>query len=42
MSSRIRRQRPLAEYKLAVQRAPDMVTYIRYDYTQEALTQRQI
>src|SRR5918993_2735629 len=30
------------EYKLAVQRAPDMVTFIRYDYTQEALTQRQM
>jgi signal transduction histidine kinase len=32
----------LREYKLAVQRAPDMVTYMRYDYTQEALTQRQM
>jgi signal transduction histidine kinase len=30
------------EYKLAVQREPDMVTYLRYDYTQEALTQRQM
>jgi signal transduction histidine kinase len=30
------------EYKLAVQRAPDMITYMRYDYTQEALTQRQM
>lgn len=32
----------LREYKLAVQRAPDMVTFMRYDYTQEALTQRQM
>jgi len=32
----------LREYKLAVQRAPDLVTYMRYDYTQEALTQRQM
>jgi signal transduction histidine kinase len=32
----------LREYKLAVQRAPDMITFIRYDYTQEALTQRQM
>jgi HAMP domain-containing protein len=32
----------LREYKLAVQREPDMVTYMRYDYTQEALTQRQM
>ena len=32
----------LREYKLAVQREPDMVTYVRYDYTQEALTQQQM
>ncbi len=32
----------MREYKLAVHRAPDMVTYLRYDYTQEALTQRQM
>ena len=32
----------LREYKLAVQRADDMVTFMRYDYTQEALTQRQM
>ena len=32
----------LREYKLAVHRAPDMVTFMRYDYTQEALTQRQM
>ena len=32
----------LREYKLAVYRQPDMVTYLRYDYTQEALTQRQM
>jgi signal transduction histidine kinase len=32
----------MREYKLAVFRAPDMVTYMRYDYTQEALTQRQM
>jgi signal transduction histidine kinase len=29
-------------YKLAVYRQPDMVTYLRYDYTQEALTQQQM
>ena len=32
----------LREYKLAVHRAADMVTFIRYDYSQEALTQRQM
>jgi signal transduction histidine kinase len=32
----------MREYKLAVYRQPDMVTYLRYDYTQEALTQRQM
>jgi signal transduction histidine kinase len=32
----------MREYKLAVYRQPDMVTYLRYDYTQEALTQRQL
>src|SRR5258705_8049968 len=32
----------LRKYKLAVQRAPDMVGYLRYDYTQEALTQQQM
>ncbi len=32
----------LKKYKLAVQRAPDMVGYLRYDYTQEALTQQQM
>jgi signal transduction histidine kinase len=32
----------LREYKLAVQRAPDMVTFLRYDYTQQALSQRQM
>ncbi len=32
----------LRKYKLAVQRAPDMVGYLRYDYTQEALTQQQL
>ncbi len=30
------------EYKLAVQRAPDMVTFMKYDYSQQALTQRQM
>jgi signal transduction histidine kinase len=30
------------KYKLAVQRAPDIVGYLRYDYTQEALTQQQM
>jgi signal transduction histidine kinase len=35
-------QGSMREYKLAVRRAPDMVTYMRYDYTQEALTQRQM
>jgi signal transduction histidine kinase len=32
----------MREFKLAVYRQPDMVTYLRYDYTQEALTQRQM
>ena len=32
----------LRKYKLAVQRAPDMVGFMRYDYTQEALTQQQM
>lgn len=32
----------MREYKLAVHRAPDMVTFLRYDYSQEALTQRQM
>ncbi len=32
----------LRKYKLAVQRAPDMVGFLRYDYTQEALTQQQM
>ena len=32
----------LRKYKLAVQRAPDMVGYLRYDYTQEALTEQQM
>jgi signal transduction histidine kinase len=32
----------MREYKLAVYRQPDMVTFLRYDYTQEALTQRQM
>ncbi|MEO8160327.1 MAG: HAMP domain-containing sensor histidine kinase [Arenimonas sp.] len=32
----------MREYKLAVFRAPDMVTFLRYDYTQEALTERQM
>ena len=32
----------LKKYKLAVRRAPDMVGYLRYDYTQEALTQQQM
>ncbi|HMB58153.1 MAG TPA: HAMP domain-containing sensor histidine kinase [Arenimonas sp.] len=32
----------LRKYKLAVQRTPDMVGYLRYDYTQEALTQQQM
>ena len=32
----------LRDYKLAVQREPDMVTFIRYDYSQEALTQQQL
>src|SRR5262245_3033798 len=32
----------LREFKLAVYRQPDMVTYLRYDYTQEALTQKQM
>ena len=35
-------QGEMREYKLAVYRQPDMVTYLRYDYTQEALTQRQM
>jgi signal transduction histidine kinase len=35
-------QGQMREYKLAVYRQPDMVTYLRYDYTQEALTQRQM
>lgn len=30
------------QYKLAVYRTPDMVGYLRYDYTQEALSQRQM
>jgi signal transduction histidine kinase len=29
-------------YKLAVERKPDMVTFLRYDYSQEALTERQM
>lgn len=32
----------LRKYKLAVQRAPDMVGYLKYDYTKEALTQQQM
>ena len=32
----------LRKYKLAVQRAPDIVGYLRYDYTQEALTEQQM
>jgi signal transduction histidine kinase len=32
----------LHKYKLAVQRTSDMVGYLRYDYTQEALTQQQL
>lgn len=32
----------IREFKLAVYRQPDMVTYLRYDYTQESLTQRQM
>ena len=32
----------MREFKLAVYRQPDMVTYLRYDYSQEALTQRQM
>jgi len=32
----------MREFKLAVYRQPDMVTYLRYDYTQEALTQKQM
>ena len=35
-------QGEMREYKLAVQRAPDMVTFMRYDYTQQALTERQM
>lgn len=30
------------QYKLAVKRTPDMVGYLRYDYTREALSQRQM
>ena len=29
-------------YKLAVERRPDMVTFLRYDYSQEALTEQQM
>jgi signal transduction histidine kinase len=32
----------LTHYKLAVYRTPDMVGFLRYDYTQEALNQRQL
>ena len=32
----------LRKYKLAVYRQPDIVGYLRYDYTQEALTQQQM
>jgi signal transduction histidine kinase len=32
----------LKQYKLAVYRTPDMVGFLRYDYTQEALSQRQM
>ena len=32
----------LRKYKLAVERQPDIVGYLRYDYTQEALTQQQM
>ncbi len=32
----------MKQYKLAVYRTPDMVGYLRYDYTQEALSQRQM
>ena len=35
-------QGEMREYRLAVQRAPDMVTFMRYDYTQQALTERQM
>jgi signal transduction histidine kinase len=32
----------LKQYKLAVHRTPDMVGFLRYDYTQEALSQQQM
>ncbi len=32
----------MREYKLAVEREPDMVTFLRYDYSQEALTEQQM
>ncbi len=32
----------LRQYKLAVDRQPDIVGYLRYDYTQEALTRQQM
>ena len=32
----------LKQYKLAVYRTPDIVGFVRYDYTQEALSQRQM
>lgn len=35
-------QGEMRDYKLAVQRAPDMVTFMKYDYSQQALTQRQM
>ena len=32
----------MRKYKLAVKRTPDIVGFLRYDYTQEALTQQQM